>query len=202
VITSRPAFTWTLDEGQDTIAVRVSSSSTLGDDGVLKYPEGSNSTFVSYYPDVAEGESLSTFRPKITQGLPAGTYYWQLQVYDYDQSYISPVQSFTVPKRTVLRTLSATGKAGIQRLTIKLGHVVNASKINYRLDVMQGRTRIGRPITGTFYNSSKIGSPAVETFAFKPIGFKLKRGERYTIKARITANGITRSRTKVMTVGR
>ncbi|MCB0878549.1 MAG: hypothetical protein KDC46_06170, partial [Thermoleophilia bacterium] len=114
----------------------------------------------------------------------------------------SPVQSFTVAPKTILRTLSASGKARIQRLTIKIGHTVNNKYVNYRLVVKRGRTRIGKPITGRFYNSATIGSPKLETLAFKPVGFKLKRGERYTVVAQITANNITRTRTKLFTVGR
>lgn len=200
-LSSHPAFSWTLDEGQDIIAVRVSNQPTLKDDGVLAYPAGKNPQFVSYYPDAAT-ESMTSFTPKATNGLPAGTYYWQLQVYDSDQAFISPLQSFTIPPKTQLRTLTATARARVQRLSIRLGHTVNSDRVKYRLDIMQGRKRIGRPITGTWYNGQTVGLAKTEAFSFRPINFTLKRGQRYTIKARITANGKTQTRSRSLTVSR
>jgi hypothetical protein len=200
VNTSRPSFNWTLDAGQDSIAIRVSNSSTLNAEGVL---DNTGATYSdAYFPDVADGESLTYYRTPLDEGLPAGTYYWQLQVYDFDQAYISPVQSFTVPKKTLFRTLVGSARAGVQRVTLKIGHTVNASKVNYRIEVWRGGRRIGSPFTSYWSNYDTIGSPVTETEVFTPVAFTLRRGEVYTAKVRITANGITRSRNVNFTVQR
>jgi hypothetical protein len=201
VNTSRPSYSWTLDAGQDTVAIRVSDRSTVNGEGVLDTSASVNYSD-SYFPDAADGESLTSYRTPLNEGLPAGTYYWQLQVYDFDQEFLSPVQSFTVPKKTIFRSLVGSARSGVQRVTLKVGHTVNAKYVNYRIEVWRGGRRIGSPFSSRWSNWDTVGSPVTETEVFTPSGFSLKRGETYTAKVRITANGISRNRNVSFTVQR
>lgn len=202
VNTSRPSFNWTLDAGQDSVLLRISNRSTLNAEGVLDTAATGVTYSDSYFPDAADGDSLIYYRTPLNEGLPAGTYYWQLQVFDSDQPYLSPVQSFTVPKKTLFRTLVGSARAGVQRVTLKIGHTVNAANVNYRIEVWRDGRRIGSPFTSYWINYDTLGSPVTETEVFTPSGFTLRRGEVYTAKVRITANGITRNRSVNFTVQR
>lgn len=185
--TSHPTFSWTLNPGQEYVGVRISRSSAVGFDGVL------SSSALSYFP--YGGQSLTSFTPPLNQGLVAGRYWWQLEVTDWDDPYLSPVQAFQIAPRTQLLSLTGSGTQRSGKITFRARMNVNAEYVTIRTELWKAGRRIGRPSTSRTYNGTTVGVTTQLSGSYRPLGFRFRRGEVYKVKMFITANRITRART-------
>lgn len=206
VASTRPTFTWTWDSGPppsgiNSVLLHVSDRPTLDAEGALErtgtYRE------IYYGPNLDGSESTTTYTPPLATALPAGTYYWQVRELNTVLPTIhSAVWTFKVPAKALIRTLSGSATASGESVRLKVGFTANSERVSYRIEMWRGGKRRGVPETGFGDNNYTVGGPISVTEQFSPERLRMKAGERYTVKVRITASGVSHTRNLAMLVRR